>query len=116
MQSVTLPDRSDLIDGWPMRFCGAVGPSVYCREPASRAIDPTSPAASARSRIPACQGFEQERGVGAHGSPSLDDGIETLEGNLHSASRIDLGDSKGFKELLQEHLARVGRRTTSRQH
>ena len=37
----------------------------------------------------------------------VDDGVESLERNVHPASRLDLKHPYGFEELLPEHLARV---------
>ena len=40
---------------------------------------------------------------------ALDDGVQPLERNVHARGGLDLGHAKRFEELLQEHLARMGR-------
>ena len=60
-------------------------------------------------RIPSRQRLEQERRVRTDAATALDDGIEPLKRNVHASRRLDLRDAERFEELLQEHLAGVGR-------
>ena len=59
--------------------------------------------------IPARQRLEQECRVGADATTGLDDGVESLERNVHAPGRVNLRDAERFKELLQEHLSRMRR-------
>ena len=66
--------------------------------------------------IPARQRLEQECRVGADATTGLDDGVESLERNVHAPGRFNLRDPERFKKLLQEHLARMCRWAMGGQH
>lgn len=60
--------------------------------------------------------LEQQRRVGAHLAPPLDDGVEPLEGNVHPGGGVNLRDAQRLETLFQQHLPGVRRRATGRQH
>ena len=78
-----------------------------CRRALMASRDPTSPGAS--TSISASQPPTPRTGVPCRGDATmnLDDGVESLERNVHAPGPFSLRDPERFKELLQEHLSRM---------
>jgi hypothetical protein len=66
--------------------------------------------------VPARQSLEQQCCIGTHASASLHDRVEPLERDVHPIGSLDLGHAERLEELLEEHLAGMGRWTVCREH